>query len=448
MTALLEIEDLRILLRAGDHREIPLVDGVSLAVAPGRVVGLAGESGSGKTLTGLSTMGFFPDRSRATGAVRIAGEDVLRMKSSRLRRMRGNEVAIVFQDPMTSLHPMLTVGRQLTEHVRVHLGLSQKDADARAIELLTTVRLPDPERVLASYPHEFSGGMRQRIAIASALACDPKLLIADEPTTALDVTVQAGILRLLDRLRRERDLAVLMISHDLGVMSALADELHVLYAGRIVESGPAGELLAGAAPSVHAQPARQPAGPVGTGERAEGDSWRAAAAGAPSPGLRLRPALRLRRAAVHASRAAALPDGHRPDVSVRGRSARFDRIDVTLQLRQLSVSYQRPHRPPVHAVVGVDLEVGAGEVVGLVGESGCGKSTLARAAIGLVPRSGGDVTFLGSDVPALGSGPRPAELRRMQMIFQDPYASLNPRRRVGRQVADGFDGVRQGHGAR
>ena len=245
MTSLLEIEDLRILLRAGDHREIALVDGVSLAVAPGRVVGLAGESGSGKTLTGLSTMGFFPDRSRATGAVRIAGEDVLRMKSSRLRRMRGREVAIVFQDPMTSLHPMLTVGRQLTEHVRVHLGLSQKDADARAVELLTTVRLPDPERVLASYPHEFSGGMRQRIAIASALACDPKLLIADEPTTALDVTVQAGILRLLDRLRRERDLAVLMISHDLGVMSALADELHVLYAGRIVESGPAGELLAG-----------------------------------------------------------------------------------------------------------------------------------------------------------------------------------------------------------
>jgi oligopeptide transport system ATP-binding protein len=183
---------------------------VSLTVAPGAIVGLAGESGSGKTLTGLSAMGFLPDRARATGSVRFAGEDVLAMQASRLRRMRGNDVAVVFQDPMTSLHPMLSVGRQLTEHVQVHLGLSRAEANALAIELLTTVRLPDPEHVLTAFPHQFSGGMRQRIAIASALACGPKLLIADEPTTALDVTVQAGILRLLDRLRRERDLAVLI----------------------------------------------------------------------------------------------------------------------------------------------------------------------------------------------------------------------------------------------
>jgi oligopeptide/dipeptide ABC transporter ATP-binding protein len=239
---LLEIEDLRILLRQGD-REVALVDGVSLSVAPGSVVGLAGESGSGKTLTGLSALGFFPDRSRATGSVRFAGHEVLSMSRSQLRRMRGHQVAVVFQDPMTSLHPMLSVGRQLTEHVEVHLGLAPSQAQERAIELLRTVRLPDPEHVLASYPHQFSGGMRQRIAIAIALACGPKLLIADEPTTALDVTVQAGILRLIDRLRRESDMAVLMISHDLGVMSALADTLHVLYAGRIVESGPVGALL-------------------------------------------------------------------------------------------------------------------------------------------------------------------------------------------------------------
>jgi oligopeptide/dipeptide ABC transporter ATP-binding protein len=242
-TELLEIEDLRILLRAGDD-EVALVDGVSLSVPPGAVVGLAGESGSGKTLTGLSAMGFVPDRTRATGSVRFEGRDVLAMKRSELRRMRGHQVAVVFQDPMTSLHPMLTVGRQLTEHVEVHLGLSGSEARERAIELLTTVRLPDPEQVLAGFPHQFSGGMRQRIAIASALACGPKLLIADEPTTALDVTVQAGILRLLDRLRRERDMAVLLISHDLGVISALADTLHVLYAGRVVESGPVGGLLA------------------------------------------------------------------------------------------------------------------------------------------------------------------------------------------------------------
>jgi oligopeptide/dipeptide ABC transporter ATP-binding protein len=190
-------------------------------------------------------MGFLPDRSRATGTVRFAGHDVLKMKPSGLRRMRGHQVAVVFQDPMTSLHPMLSIGRQLTEHVEVHLGLSAAQARERAIELLRSVRLPDPEQVLSSFPHQFSGGMRQRIAIASALACGPRLLIADEPTTALDVTVQAGILRLLDRLRRESDMAVLLISHDLGVMSALADTLHVLYAGRVVESGPVGDLLTG-----------------------------------------------------------------------------------------------------------------------------------------------------------------------------------------------------------
>jgi oligopeptide/dipeptide ABC transporter ATP-binding protein len=240
--SLLEIDDLRILLRSGD-RDVTLVDGVSLTVAPGSVVGLAGESGSGKTLTGLSALGFLPDRSRATGTVRFAGRDVLTMSQSRLRVLRGHQVAVVFQDPMTSLHPMLSIGTQLTEHVEVHLGLSSAAARDRAIELLRTVRLPDPEHVLSSYPHHFSGGMRQRIAIAIALACDPQLLIADEPTTALDVTVQAGILRLLDRLRHERDMAVLLISHDLGVMNALADTLHVMYAGRIVESGPVSELL-------------------------------------------------------------------------------------------------------------------------------------------------------------------------------------------------------------
>jgi oligopeptide/dipeptide ABC transporter ATP-binding protein len=239
---LLDVEDLRILLRRG-NQEVPLVDGVSLTIDPGSVVGLAGESGSGKTLTGLSALGFLPDRSRATGEVRFAGRNVLAMSQSQLRRLRGHQVAVVFQDPMTSLHPMLSVGRQLTEHVEFHLGLSDAEARDRAIELLRTVRLPDPENVLSSFPHQFSGGMRQRIAIAIALACRPQLLIADEPTTALDVTVQAGILRLLDRLRRESDMAVLLISHDLGVMSALADTLHVMYAGRIVESGPVSGLL-------------------------------------------------------------------------------------------------------------------------------------------------------------------------------------------------------------
>ena len=403
---MLEIEDLRILLGEGE-REVALVDGVSLAVAPGSVVGLAGESGSGKTLTGLSALGFFPDRSRATGSVRFSGQEVLTMNASRLRRMRGHQVAVVFQDPMTSLHPMLSVGRQLTEHVEVHLGLSAAEARERAVELLTTVRLPDPEQVLSSFPHQFSGGMRQRIAIAIALACGPELLIADEPTTALDVTVQAGILRLLDQLRQERDMGVLLISHDLGVMSALAETLHILYAGRIVESGPVGELLTVPTPPVHEEPARQPARPDGPRIGVARHRRRAAASGSPAARLCLRPALRVRRAALQrgrpAARARSPPAAPRHAWSTpspsRCRREAQERL-VSLEIRGLNVEYPRRGLPPVHAVVDVDLDVDPGQVVGLVGESGCGKSTLARAAIGLVPRASGAVSFHGTDVDA------------------------------------------------
>ena len=276
------------------------------------MVGLAGESGSGKTLTGLSALGFVPDRSRATGEVRFAGRNVLAMNQSQLRRLRGHQVAVVFQDPMTSLHPMLSVGRQLTEHVEFHLGLSSGDARDRAVELLKTVRLPDPEHVLSSFPHQFSGGMRQRIAIASALACGPQLLIADEPTTALDVTVQAGILRLLDRLRHESDMAVLLISHDLGVMSALADTLHVMYAGRIVESGPVSGLLSAPRHPYTRSLLDSLPDPTRAGHRPPRHPRRAAAARSPPARLPVLAALRLRRAALPRRRPTARTAHRRP----------------------------------------------------------------------------------------------------------------------------------------
>jgi oligopeptide/dipeptide ABC transporter ATP-binding protein len=223
--------------------QLRVVGGVSYAVEAGRVLGIAGESGSGKTVSVLGLMGLLPKGASVGGEALFAGSDLLTMRASRLRRIRGREIGLVFQDPMTSFHPMLTIGRQLTEHLRYHYGTSARDARARATELLDEVRIPDPEASLDRYPHEFSGGMRQRIAIAGALVCEPTLLIADEPTTALDVTVQAGILRLLDRLRRDRALSVILITHDLGVMSALADELVIFYGGRIVEDGPARALL-------------------------------------------------------------------------------------------------------------------------------------------------------------------------------------------------------------
>ncbi|MGO2658539.1 ABC transporter ATP-binding protein [Mycetocola reblochoni] len=221
----------------------PLVTGISLDLYPGRVTGLAGESGSGKTLTSMAVLGLLPRGARVTGSIRCGDTELVGADRRTLSAVRGRRVAMVFQDPSASLHPQLSVGVQLTDHVRRHLGLSRRAARQRAVELLERVQVPEPEAALARYPHQFSGGQRQRIAIAIALACDPEVLLADEPTTALDVTVQAGILQLLHQLAEERQLAVLLVTHDLGVMSAIADEVAVMRAGVIVERAPRAALF-------------------------------------------------------------------------------------------------------------------------------------------------------------------------------------------------------------
>ena len=228
-TATLSIRDLTIDIGR------PLVKGVSLELEPGRIHGLAGESGSGKTLTSLAVLGLLPRQAKTGGSILLAGEELVGRNRRGLNRIRGKRIAMVFQDPSASLHPQLPVGRQLTDHMRVHLGLKGTAARERAVELLQTVQVPNPAEALKRYPHQFSGGQRQRIAIACALACDPEVLLADEPTTALDVTVQAGILKLLRDLATERNLAVLLVTRDLGVMSAIADTVAVMKDGRIVE---------------------------------------------------------------------------------------------------------------------------------------------------------------------------------------------------------------------
>jgi oligopeptide transport system ATP-binding protein len=240
---LLRVEDLTVALptRSGYAKA---VDGMSFAVDTGEVMGIAGESGSGKTITALSLFGLLPHGARVTGSIRLDGIELTSLSGKQLRAVRGRQIAMVSQDPSTSLHPILPIGTQLIEHMRHHLEVSKDEALIRAAGLLDTVRIPDPEQALRSYPGQFSGGMRQRIAIAVALAAEPRLLVADEPTTALDVTVQAGILRLLDRLCRERGMAVIVITHDLGVMSATSRRLFVMYAGRLAEAGPTSELLA------------------------------------------------------------------------------------------------------------------------------------------------------------------------------------------------------------
>jgi oligopeptide transport system ATP-binding protein len=240
--ALLEVRDLSVSLQT-KHGRANAVENLSFDVNQGEILGIAGESGSGKTMTALTMIGLLPHRSWTSGSVKFKGVEILQMVPKEFRSLRGKKIAMIFQDPMTSLHPMLTIQTQLTEHMRYHLGLDQSAAVEKAKELLEAVRIPDPVGALKAHPGQFSGGMRQRIAIAIALACEPELLLADEPTTALDVTVQAGILRLINRLRKERNLSVIVITHDLGVLSAIADRLLVMYAGREVESGTTSDLL-------------------------------------------------------------------------------------------------------------------------------------------------------------------------------------------------------------
>lgn len=219
------------------------LDDLNLSVNEGEILGIAGESGSGKTMTALTLLGLLPNFSKVTGNINFDGQELVGASSKIMRDIRGNKISMVFQDPMTSLHPMLSIRTQLTEHMMTHLEISQEEADKKAVDLLTEVRIPDPNRALDAVPSQFSGGMRQRICIAMALACEPKLLLADEPTTALDVTVQAGILNLFRRLRDHHGLSIIFITHDLGVLSSLADRLMVMYAGREVETGATSTLL-------------------------------------------------------------------------------------------------------------------------------------------------------------------------------------------------------------
>ena len=239
---LLSVRDLTVTLMTGGG-PADAVRNLSFDVNKGEILGIAGESGSGKTMTALSILGLLPYKGKASGSINFDGEELVDFTPKDFRKIRGRDVAMIFQDPMTSLHPMLTIETQLTEHLRHHRKISKDAARQKVLELLDTVKIPDPAAALRAHPSQFSGGMRQRIAIAMALACDPKLLIADEPTTALDVTVQAGILTLLDDLRKKNDLSVMVITHDLGVLSALTDRLLIMYAGAEVETGPTGQLL-------------------------------------------------------------------------------------------------------------------------------------------------------------------------------------------------------------
>jgi len=397
-----------------DGRWQAVVRGVSFEIGRGETLAIVGESGSGKSVTALSVMGLHdPAASRVEGSIRFGGEELVGLPESRLGDIRGKDIAMIFQEPMTSLNPVLSVGFQIGETLVRHRGLSRAAAEAETVRLLDRVRLPAAKSRLAEYPHRFSGGMRQRVMIAMALACEPQLLIADEPTTALDVTIQAQILELVKSLQRETNLAVMFITHDMGVVAEIADRTVVMFRGEAVETGSTAQIFAQPGhPYTRALLASVPQ----LGSMAGRDRpARFPQVGRASGELRATPELRHRVAA-----------GETPVLDVRGLSTRFD-IRSALFARV---------RGRVHAVENVSFSVQPGETLALVGESGCGKSTTGRSVMRLVEPQAGQVRLDGVDLMTLDASQLREQRRRIQMIFQDPFASLDPRMTVGAAIAE------------
>ncbi len=418
---LLEVEGLHVAF--GDAE--PVVRDVSFSLTPGRVLALVGESGSGKSVSAMSLLGLLPPEARVSGSARFRGSEVIGADAEQLRAVRGAGIGVVFQEPMNSFTPVLTIGTQIAEAVRAHpTDLDRAGVSARIDELLRSAGLRDPERIRKAYPHELSGGQLQRAMIAMALAGDPVALIADEPTTALDVTVQAGILDLLRTLCRERSLAVLLITHDMGVVADVADEVLVMRRGDPVERGSVTEVFANpradytrellaAVPALEARVV--PAPPAADGP-ADGSRPRGLSADATNADLSAQPSL-----------------GADADVTSRADDASRASRPVVARLRDVAVRYARRGEPTVS---GIDLELRAGATVGLVGESGSGKSTIGRALAGLVPVVDGSVEVDGSDLRT-ARGRRLRALRsRVGIVFQDPASSLNPRQTIGWSIAE------------
>jgi peptide/nickel transport system ATP-binding protein/glutathione transport system ATP-binding protein len=411
-TPIARIENLRVEFQTKDGPVVGVED-VSFSVNAGETVCIVGESGSGKSVSSLSLMRLveYGGGTIAGGRMifdrKAGGEiDLAKTDQSLMRTIRGNEIGMIFQEPMTALNPVFTVGRQLSEGLRVHRGLSRAQARARALELLKEVRIPEAERRLDQYPHELSGGMRQRVVIAMALACAPRLLIADEPTTALDVTIQAEILALIDRLKRETGTAVVFITHDMAVVAQMADRVVVMFRGTKVEEGPVAQIFE--SPTHDYTKALLAAVPK-LGEM-RGKAW-------PEP-------MKLLGSDAHEIKPIVGSDDLL--LRVKGLTTRF----------AVTGGFFRRTVANVHAVEDVSFTLNKGRTLSLVGESGCGKSTAGRSILRLVEPLSGEVVLDGTDIMALG----PTDLRRarvdMQMVFQDPFASLNPQMKLAAQVAE------------
>ena len=469
--SLLEIRDLRTWLDSGDA-VVRAIDGLSLAIDRGETFALLGESGCGKSMTALSVMRLLPESGLIVGgAVTLAGEDLLAKPEVEMRGVRGRRVAMIFQEPMLSLNPVMTVGEQIAETLRRHTPLDPDGIGRRVIELLNAVGIPDPERRATEYPFQLSGGMKQRVMIAIALACDPELLIADEPTTALDVTIQAQILELLRDLQRRRQMSLLLITHDLAVVSEMAHRVAVMYAGEIVEvadretffrapqhpysrklfdslpkkqkRGEALAVIRGTVPAL-TQAFRgcrfaERCDFAWERCRAEAPAWHELGAGR---GVRChlfdkdecsrqkaegKPAIADKQT-PHPSSLIPHPSDVRPLLRVEDLKVHFP---VHRGLLKQVVAH-------VKAVDGVSLTIESGRTLGLVGESGCGKTTVGKGILRLVEPTGGEVLFDGVNLAQLKHGELRARRKHVQIIFQDPYSSLNPRMRIAETLEEGM----------
>ena len=365
----------------------PAAINMNFEVEAGKVLAIVGESGSGKSTTAMGLMDLLASNARVEGSVKVNGVEMIGAKKTLLRRTRGRDVAYIFQEPMTALNPVYTIGFQIVETLRTHFDMGPQDAKTRAIELITMVEIPNPEASFDKYPHQLSGGQRQRAMIAQSLACDPGLLVADEPTTALDVTVQAEILDLIRNLRDRLNSAILLITHDMGVVADLADDILVMKDGNTVEHGTADQIF----------------------NRPQHPYTQELLAAVPKLG----------------------------SIAVRELAPDLVGLPAVLSLKNVSIEYPKSGRiPAFRAVTDFSLEIFPGEIVGLVGESGSGKTTVGRAAIGMLPAVEGTIAVVGRDI----TKPTPQELREIRrhtgIVFQDPASSLNPRLPIGESIGE------------
>ena len=400
---LLEVENLTVRFGAADP-----VRHLSFAVDRGETVAVVGESGSGKSLSALALMRLLPRNAEVpNGRIVFEGTDLLKLSDRDMRKVRGRDIAMIFQEPMTSLNPVATIGNQIVEVLRLHEKLSRKEARARAIELLDLVRIPDPAKRVDDFPHQLSGGQRQRVMIAIAVACRPKLLIADEPTTALDATIQAQILELLDELRRKLSMGLLLITHDLGVVSRWSDRVVVMYHGDKLEELPTSELFS---------PDRHPY-----------------TRGLAAASIRLEDGVHYTARTLSEIRvlkdAAGANDYQIRQPVLRDLPPVANDDEPILRVDGLSVTYHTRNRAN-RALDNATLTLARGETLGIVGESGSGKSTLSKAIMRLVSPESGSIRFQGQDITTLGPNQLQSVRRNLQMIFQDPFGSLNPRKSI------------------